>query len=130
MIAPIVEVDVTILRVSGIVPVGWLEHREVELDEDLEGRIAVELAYSVRFLFKDVEVVFEAGVDVVPLVDEGTSSSVLVVWGGGERGGTSNVFVDVLEVRDFVVKASGGALGVFDSEDKEGDIDLWRSCCG
>lgn len=120
----------TILRVSGIVPVGVLEDGDVELDEDLEGRIAVELAYTERFLFKDVEVVFEASVDVVPLVDEGSSSSVLVVGSGGEGGGTSDVFVDVLEVRDFVVKARGGALGVFDSENKEGNVDLWRSCCG
>lgn len=104
----------------------WFVHRNIALEHDLHRGIAIELAYSVRFLFKDLEVVFESGVDVVPVVDEGESSATST-WGVRREveGATgANELEDVLKGGDFATERGGSALGIFDSEDEVGEIHL------
>jgi len=86
LVTPVVHVDVAVLGVARGVPVGWLHYWDVHFDEAFEGWVSVRLSNRERFLFKDREVVFPAGVNVIPLLDEGSSSSVLVVDIG--RGGS------------------------------------------
>lgn len=102
----------------------WLEDRDVELEEPFEGWVTVRFTYCKRLLFEDVEVVFPAHVDPVPVVDEGSFASVLAVGRGTEGGGIVDVLIDIGEVRDFGSKGGCCSLSLLDSENKERDIDL------
>lgn len=106
----------------------WLEDGNVDLEQSLHTWIAVGLSYCKRFLFKDREVVFPSGVDVVPVVDEGSSTSVLSCWGERKTGCVANELEDVGEVRDLDSITSGCPLGVFDPNNEHGNIDF-RTCC-
>lgn len=119
---------VTILSVVAIVPECRFHDGDSELEVALEGRSTIGFAYGERFLFDDREVIFPAGVDVVPVVDVGSSTSVLAVesWRGG---GVADELEDIWNIGDFGGKGGNCALGIFDAHNENGDVQLCDSFC-